>query len=185
VYQLLQADAKSDTGKRLNLLSKGVGLHRKAFKLGTWLDEVQKLVELLNSGESGMKHNLELLLRPLMFFFVIYDNLVYFADLKVIDGNKDELKMKSYKLRLAAAMIQVATSVLDFQKQALKVAKATPEEKTKAMDKQGQNALNVAKNCLDVVTYANSAKFLELSDGTAGLVGAASSGISMYTIWCK
>jgi len=185
VYQMLQADPKSDTGKRLNLLTKGIGLHRKAFKLGQWLDEVQKLVELLNNGKSGPKQNLDILLRPVMFMFLIFDNLVYFASLKVSDGNKDELKQKAYKFRLTAALIQFAGSCLDLQKQAKVVAKATPDTKRKALDKQGQVAIGFVKNLCDVFTYANSAKFIELTDGSAGLIGATSSACAMYTIWCK
>jgi hypothetical protein len=185
VYQMQQADPKSDTAKRLGLLTKGIGLHRKAFKLGQWLDEAQKLVDLLNNGKSGLKQNLDILLRPVMFVFLIFDNLVYFASLKVSDGDKDALKMKAYKCRLTAALIQVAASFLDFQKQSKVVAKAAPEEKSKAMDKHGQVTVTLVKNCFDVVTYSASAKFIELTDGQAGMVGATSSALAMYTIWCK
>jgi hypothetical protein len=35
-YKLLTAEPKSELGQRVSLLSKGIGLHRKAFRLGNW-----------------------------------------------------------------------------------------------------------------------------------------------------
>mmetsp|Transcript_6239 Transcript_6239/g.11092 ORF Transcript_6239/g.11092 Transcript_6239/m.11092 type:complete len:229 (-) Transcript_6239:93-779(-) len=185
VYRLKTADEKSDAAKRLNLLAKGLSLHRKAFKLGTFMDEIDKLQDLLKSGKSGVKESLSILLRSIMTLFIITDNMVYFASLKVADWDKDALKSKAYKLRLSAAVLQTCIGYLDIEKQAKTIKAASGEERETAKEKQGQLAVTMLKNVLDIVTYANSAKYIEVNDGNIGLVGAASAGAALYTIWCK
>lgn len=186
VYRLEQTDPKSDLAKRAKLLSSGMGLHRKAFKLGAWLDEIQKFKELQNNGKSDLKQTLNLMLKPIMGLFLFVDNMVYFTSLKVADWNKDELKMKAYKLRLTCAFLQTAINYLDMDANNKKVEAAkSAEDKEKAMEKQGELAVGMAKNVLDVMTYLNSAKFIEVSDGTIGLVGAASSLCALWGIWVK
>merc|ERR1719329_891714 len=139
VYRLQQTDPKSDLAKRAKLLSSGMGLHRKAFKLGAWLDEIQKFKELQNNGKTDLKQTLNLILKPVMGLFLFVDNMVYFTSLKVTDWNKDELKMKAYKLRLTAALLQTVIGYLDLEANNKKVEAAkTSEDKEKAMEKQGQ-----------------------------------------------
>lgn len=57
VYRLEQTDPKSDLAKRAKLLSSGMGLHRKAFKLGAWLDEIQKFQELQKKWQDRHEAN--------------------------------------------------------------------------------------------------------------------------------
>lgn len=190
--QLKQMDGKSDLANRIELLSKAIGLHRKAFKIGSFLEEYQKFLEILRDTKDDPKRLLNLVLRACMAIFTVLDNLVWFVSLKVIDLDKDALKMKAYKFRLAAAAISTVTSVMDFQKQAKVVASAKDDtERVKAEEKQGANVVGLAKNVFDVVTYGNSAELVKAvrgssyDDNVIGLVGAASSAAAMYSIWTK
>mmetsp|Transcript_13294 Transcript_13294/g.33901 ORF Transcript_13294/g.33901 Transcript_13294/m.33901 type:complete len:228 (+) Transcript_13294:121-804(+) len=185
VYRLQASDPKSELAKRLNLLSKGISLHRKAFKFGAWVDEIQKFNELLESGKSDLKQTLSLILRPVMAMFVLLDNMIYLASLKVVLWDKDALKPKAYKVRLFAALLNTATGYLDIEKQVKLVKAASPEERSKAEEKQGQLLVGMVKNVADVVTYMNSAKYIEVNDGAIGLIGSASAAAALYTIWCK
>jgi hypothetical protein len=185
VFRLVQADPKSDLGKRLNELSKGIGLHRKAFKLGAFVDEIQKFQETLESGKTDAKATLTLLMRPALALFTLLDNMVWLASLKFTQWDKDSLKMSSYRARLVAAYAALAINVLDYQKGAKAVAAAKPEEKQKAEEAQGQLVVSLVKNGADVVTYMNSCNLLALTDGNAGLVGALSSAAAMYNLWVK
>lgn len=186
VYRLEQTDPKSDLAKRAKLLSSGMGLHRKAFKLGAWLDEIQKFQELQKNGKTDMKQTLNLILKPVMGLFIFVDNMVYFTSLKVTDWNKDELKMKAYKLRLTAALLQTAIGYLDLDANSKKIEGAkSAEDKEKAMEKQGQLVVGLGKCVLDVTTYLNSAKYIQVNDGTIGLIGAGSSLCALWSIWLK
>ncbi|GBG27719.1 Peroxisomal membrane protein 11C [Hondaea fermentalgiana] len=192
VVKLREGDAKSDLAKRVELLSKGIGLHRKAFKVGSWLEEYQKFVELVKNGKDDPKRTMSIILRACMTVFLMLDNAVWLTTLKVADFDKDALKKKAYKFRLTAALLNTAIGVLDFQKQALVVEAAKEDaERVKAEEKQGANVVGLVKNVFDVVTYANSAEVFKAVRGSSygddviGLVGAVSSLAALYGIWIK
>lgn len=197
IFRLREADAKSEVAARLELLSKGIGLHRKAFKLGAFLDEYHKFTEALKSGKQDLKRSLTLVLRACMFCFVILDNLIYFISLKVLKLDKDPLKLKAYRFRLVGALLNTAISVIDMQAQgrAVETLRAKDKEGSadldKATAKQGQNFVGLAKNACDVVTYLNSAEVLKavlgagLRDDTNGAIGAVSALAALYGIWMK
>lgn len=133
-----------------------------------------------------MKQTLNLILKPVMGLFIFVDNMVYFTSLKVTDWNKDELKMKAYKLRLTAALLQTAIGYLDLDANSKKIEGAkSAEDKEKAMEKQGQLVVGLGKCVLDVTTYLNSAKYIQVNDGTIGLIGAGSSLCALWSIWLK
>jgi len=193
VYHIKESDPKSDLGKRIELLSKGLSLHRKAFKVGGSLEELQKLLELLEETKKDLKRSLNLMLRASMVVFLALDNTVWLTSLKTIDLDKDGIKKKAYRFRLFAALLNTAIGMLDLQKQAGVVTQSKPgtEERVKAEEKQGANVIAMVKNVADVITYSNSAEIIsmirgsKLDDGTAGLIGTISSVAAIYSIWIK
>jgi len=191
VYRMLQDDPKNQVGLKLQLLAKGVSLHRKAFKLGAWLDEYEKFMDALKKKQC-LKQQLQLALRFCLGVFVWLDNLVYFVSLKVVTSlNKDALKLKAYRFRLVGAILNTILGAMDMQEQQKVVEKAGPEDKLKAEEKQGQNIVGMVKNVADVITYCNSAEVFKaifgsgFNDGVIGAVGATSSAAALYGIWAK
>merc|ERR1712232_1456073 len=139
MYQLLQQDPKSELGARLKLLYKGLGTHRKAFKLGKSLDEYNKFMKILEAGKFDLKAQLGMVLRVFMGVFVFLDNLVWATSLKIIKLDKDPLKKKAYQLRLVAAALNLTIASMDFMKQSKVVAKLDKDsaDRVKAEEKQG------------------------------------------------
>ena len=183
---------KSESGAKLQALQKALGLHRKAFKLGMFLDEAQKFIEALTAPKlEDLDRLLTLVQRLAMTLFVIYDNILYLTEIKVTSAfDKASVKMKSYQFRFIAAVCSLIQVVLAVSKQqdvvdglaagGAKTPEAT-EKLTKAREKQGLNVWKLTKNGMDFLTYANSAEVLKafvgksFDDGTAGVVGAISS----------
>jgi len=193
-----QTGDKTDTGKKLKAFASAVGLHRKAFKLGKFLDEAQKFLEAVNADKmEQLERLLSLVQRAAMFVFVILDNLLWFTEVKVLDAfDKATLKKQSYQYRLVAAVCSMAQVFLAVSKQQdqiekLASANAAPADLEKAREKQGLNVWKSVKNVADVVTYGNSADVVEvllgkaLDDTSAGLVGTLSSFCGMFEIWSK
>ena len=191
-----QTGDKTDTGKKLKAFASAVGLHRKAFKLGKFLDEAQKFIEAVgNDKMEAFERLLTLVQRAAMTIFVILDNLLWFTEIKVVDAfEKATLKKQSYQYRLIAAvasMIQVFLALSKQQDQIEKLADAKSADLEKAREKQGLNVWKAVKNVSDVLTYGNSADVVEallgkgLDDTTAGLVGTLSSFCGMFEIWMK
>ena len=188
---------KTETGAQLQGLQKGLGLHRKAFKLGMFLDEGLKFLEALNNPKlSDTERFLTLLTRISMFIFQIYDNLLWSLEVKFVKNfDKANIKMRSYQFRLIAAVasfIQVLLAVSKQQDAVEKLAqddKGKPEDLTKAREKQGQNVWKVLKNACDCVTYGQSAEVLQtfigktLDDGVIGILGAVSAYAGLVEIW--
>ena len=127
------------------------------------------------------------------------DNLLYLTEIKFTTAfDKTSVKMKSYQLRLIAAVSAFVQVVLAVSKQqdavdslALSAGKsAEADEKfKKAREKQGSNVWKTIKNGADVITYLNSAELVKqlfgrsLDDGTVGVVGALSSYAGIVEIW--
>lgn len=188
---------KSDAGAKLQGLQKGLGLHRKAFKLGMFLDEGLKFIEALNNAKlDDTERFLTLLTRASMVIFQIYDNLLWALEVKFVkDLDKANIKMRSYQFRLIAAvatMVQVLLSVSKQQDVVEKLAqdeKSKPEDLTKAREKQGQNVWKTLKSVCDCVTYGQSAEVLQsligktLDDGVIGTLGAVSAFAGLVEIW--
>ena len=188
---------KTETGAQLQALQKGLGLHRKAFKLGMFLDEGLKFLEALNNAKlDDIERFLTLLTRISMFFFQIHDNILWALEVKFLKNfDKASIKMRSYQFRLIAAiasLIQVFLSVSKQQDAVEKLAqdeKTKPEDLQKAREKQGQNVWKLIKNSCDCVTYGQSADVLKtiigktLDDGVIGILGALSAYAGLVEIW--
>jgi peroxin-11B len=189
---------KTESGKKLQLLQKALGLHRKAFKLGMFLDEAQKFIEsLTDSKMTELDRFLTLVQRLAMTFFVIYDNLLYLTEIKFTDAfDKATIKMKSYQFRLVAAIASTISIFLSLSKQqdavdvlASSSSTVDQDKLTKAREKQGLNVWKTIKNVCDVLTYANSAELIAkyygkgMDDGTVGVIGAISSYAGLVEIW--
>ena len=77
------------------------------------------------------------------------------------------------------------------KKQQKVIQKASPEEKQKAKEKQGEQVVGMVKNVMDVITYMNSAKYIEaimgkkLNDDVIGVVGSVSAAAALYGLWIK
>lgn len=195
-WQLQQSDPKSDTAKRLVFLYKGLSLHRKAFRIGKFFDEFQKLMTAFKEGAvDEIKTQLTLVLRSCMAVFLFLDNVIWMASLKVLDVDKAGIKKTATKFRLTAAVINVILVVLDMQKTTSKVIKAQKagdtDATTAAKVKQGTNVIAMAKNTADVITYSNSADVFEtvlgsaLNDGVVGIIGSVSAVAGGLAIWKK
>lgn len=185
-FQLMNSDPKSDIGGRLKLFHKAIGLHRKVWKIGTFIDEYLKFKEALNSKVDDTKKYLTLGLRACMMFYLVYDNLVWFVAVKAIEGNKDLLKLRSYYFRFIAALCNLALVAMSFQETTQKLE--TVKTDVKLEEKQGANVLGLVKNGCDILTFGNNTKwfpFLELDDGQMGLFGAISSMAGGVPIWFK
>ena len=188
---------KTETGAQLQGLQKGLGLHRKAFKLGMFLDEGLKFMEALNNPKmDDTERFLTLLTRLSMVVFQIYDNLLWALEVKFVKNfDKANIKMRSYQFRLIAAvasMIQVLLNLSKQQDAVEKLAqddKGKPEDLTKAREKQGQNVWKALKCVCDCVTYGQSAEVLQtfigktLDDGVIGILGAVSAYAGLVEIW--
>lgn len=188
---------KSETGSQLQGLQKGLGLHRKAFKLGMFLDEGLKFMEAVSNPKlDDTERFLTLLTRLSMCIFQIYDNLLWALEVKFVKNfDKANIKMRSYQFRLIAAvasLVQVLMAVSKQQDAVEKLAqddKGKPEDLQKAREKQGQNVWKTLKNSCDVVTYGQSADVLKtfigknLDDGTIGVLGAVSAFAGLVEIW--
>lgn len=188
---------KSETGSQLQGLQKGLGLHRKAFKLGMFIDEALKFKEALNDPKlDDTTRFLTLLTRISMCIFQIYDNLLWALEVKFVKNfDKASIKMRSYQFRLIAAIASLIQVVLALSKQQDSVEKLAQDEKTKpedlqkAREKQGQNVWKTLKNACDVITYGQSAEVLKvfigktLDDGTIGVLGAVSAFAGLVEIW--
>lgn len=194
VYQLGE---KSELGAKLQGMQKGLGLHRKAFKLGMFLDEYLKFVEVLaNTKLDDLERFLSLSIRVCMMAFQLLDNLLWCLEVKFVkDFDKASIKMRSYQFRLTAAVLNLIQVLLALAKQQDSVEKlaedanAKPEDLQKAREKQGQNVWKTLKNGCDCITYGQSADVLKsilgrnLDDGTIGLVGAFSAFAGLVEIW--
>jgi hypothetical protein len=189
-----QLGEKTDAGKKLKVFQSAVGLHRKAFKLGKFLDEAQKFIEALNNPKlADLERLLTLVQRAAMTIFVILDNLLWATEIKLVDAfDKATLKMKSYQFRLVAAVVSMAQVFLAMSKQQdsiEKLADSSSSDLEKAREKQGLNVWKAVKNVADVVTYSNSADMVEvllgkaLDDTSAGAVGTLSSFCGIMEIW--
>lgn len=188
---------KSDTGKQLQALQKGLGLHRKAFKLGMFLDESLKFLEAVNNSKlDDTERFLTLITRASMVVFQIYDNLLWALEVKVLTSlEKASIKMRSYQFRLVAAVTSMIQVLLAISKQQVTVEKladkadAKPEDLQKAREKQGTNIWKALKGACDLVTYGQSAEVLEkltgkkLDDGVIGVLGSISAIAGLVEIW--
>jgi hypothetical protein len=188
---------KTETGAQLQGLQKGLGLHRKAFKLGMFLDEGLKFLEALNNPKlDDTERFLTLLIRVSMCIFQVYDNLLWALEVKFVKNfDKANIKMRSYQFRLIAALAQMVQVLLNISKQQDAVEKLAqddkgkPEDLVKAREKQGQNVWKAIKNGCDCVTYGQSADVLQsligktLDDGVIGVLGAVSAFAGLVEIW--
>lgn len=188
VFRMLQHTGHDkDLLMRLQTLSTAIALHRKAFKLGGWIEEVNKLFQAAKGKISGFRDVLNLILRPTMMMFLMVDNIVYFATLKVLNIDKDSTKAKAYKLRLTSAVLQALIGFMDISEQSNKIdnAKRSGKHAETLREKQGQLLISTTKAMLDVITYMNSAKYISVNDGHIGLIGSMSSVAALYQLWCK
>lgn len=183
-FHMLKADPTSEQGKKLQLFYKAVGLHRKAFKIGMFMDEYLKLKEalLLKDGPSKI---LKVLLRLCMTLFLVFDNMIWFLSIKVINGDKDTVKKRSYYLRFFAAVFNTCLVLQSYQETNVKLGKSQDQ---KTLDKQGSNVVAMIKNTCDLLTYGSNTKlisFLALDDGQMGLFGAISAIAGGFPVWLK
>merc|ERR1712062_678334 len=118
-----------------------------------------------------------------MGLFYLHDNLIWLVSLKVLTGNKDNLKLRAAYCRVSAAIISTILCVMDVSETQEKIVKAKAvggKDLVKAEEKQGKNTVAMAKNVCDVLAYSNSAKFIQMlkgsdyDDGTIGLIGSIS-----------
>lgn len=190
---------KSETGAKIQGVQKGLGLHRKAFKLGNFLDEALKFKEALASPKmDDTERFLTLVTRAAMVFFQIYDNILWALEVKAFDKNsfdKATVKMRAYQFRFIAAICQLIQILINVSKQQDVVEKlannAGTEEKdlTKAREKQGLNAWKSLKGVCDFITYGQSTEMLQvitgkvLDDYAIGTIGAISSLAGIMEIW--
>jgi len=190
-HSLLETDPKNDLGNRIKLLSSGIGLHRKAFKVGDFLTQYHKFLDVLENAKDDTKKTLNLLLNAVMGVFSVFDNLVWLTTLKVLKLDKDSLKMKAYRFRLLACVLQSIIGVMDIQA-AEKKAQKEPigsDARVKAEEAYGAKSVGMVKNVLDFVTYSNSSELflnafgVKLQDNVIGIVGAMSSASALYSIW--
>eukprot|EP00924_Labyrinthula_sp_SR-Ha-C_P006513 maker-scaffold_38-snap-gene-0.41-mRNA-1 protein AED:0.00 eAED:0.00 QI:143/1/1/1/1/1/2/90/224 len=173
--------------KQLQSFYKAIGLHRKAFKLGTFMDEYIKFKEALSQKDS-LKKNLTLLLRAFMAVFVVHDNLVWFLSVKAIQGDKDGIKKKSYYFRFIAAVLNFTLVAMNFQETEVKLQNSSQADLPKLKEKQGSNVIGLVKNGCDLLTYGTNTKwfpFLALNDGQMGIFGAISAIAGGFPIWLK
>ena len=187
VYRIQLYDLDNPFASNMKLLSAALGLHRKAFKLGGWIEEINKFGELQRKGIMGFEQSMELILRSCMAAFLILDNMVYFATLGVLKIDKEKLKMNAYRIRLVCALLQTTLGALSIRKQDNEVSLAIRQNKDvqKQKEKQGQLLIGTTKFSLDIFTYMNSAKYITLDDAHSGIIGSLSSLAAIYQLWCK
>ena len=122
-----------------------------------------------------------------MMLFILHDNLVWAATIKIMDLNKDEAKKSAYKFRFLGAACSFALVVLGFIETKQKLDKL-PEDQ-KLQEKQGLNVVGLVKNGADLLTYGSNTKWfssvLDLDDGKMGLFGAVSALAGGYPEWLK
>lgn len=191
---------KSESGAKIQGVQKGLGLHRKAFKLGNFLDEALKFKEALASSKMDpVERLLTLITRAAMVFFQMYDNILWGLEVKFFDKaqfDKNTVKMRAYQFRFVAAICQLVQIVLTVSKQQDVVEKiaadggsADAKELQKAREKQGLNAWKLLKGVCDLITYGQSTEWLQyvtgktLDDYAIGSIGALSSYAGVMEIW--
>lgn len=109
---------KTEYGKKLQAFQKAVGLHRKAFKLGVFLDEGLKFLEALSDPKlADLDRYLQVIQRACMVIFTIYDNILWALEVKFVEGfDKANIKMRSYQFRLIAAVSSMIQAYLALSK---------------------------------------------------------------------
>lgn len=185
-FKMLTTDSKSVKGLQLTTFYKAVSLHRKAFRLGMFIDEFLKLKMALADKNEGRKKNLTITLRSLMMFFLVHDNWVWFLSIKVINGSKDSVKKRATYLRFIAAVVNFTLTLLNFQEVTEKLIIQPGDKKTE--ENQGAHVLGLVKNGCDLMTYGTSTKlfpFLKLDDGQMGIFGSISAIAGGLPIWFK
>lgn len=183
-------DKKDPTSKKLTEFYKAVGLHRKAFKLGVFLEEFEKFTEALNDTKlSQTEKNITLILRASMVVFAVLDNLLWFISVKVVESfDKEFLKLRSNQFRLVAAIANTMLNLFSIASNQKKIEKSLSASSDKAetdklREKQTLNVLKFTKNSCDILTYSTSANLINLDDGYIGFLGAASAVFSLIDIW--
>lgn len=93
------------------------GLHRKAFKLGVFLDEGLKFLEALSDEKmKDLERFLTLVQRLSMVMFAIYDNIIWLLEVKATEAfDKNNAKMKSYQFRFVAAVCAIIQSMMSLR----------------------------------------------------------------------
>lgn len=184
-------DKKDPTSKKLTEFYKAVGLHRKAFKLGVFLEEYEKFMEALNDTKlSAIERNITLILRASMVIFAVLDNLLWFISVKVVESfDKEFVKLRSNQFRLVAAIANTILNAFSIASNQRKIEKALASSSTdkaesdKLREKQTLNVLKFTKNASDILTYSTSANLINLDDGYVGFLGALSAVLSLIDIW--
>mmetsp|Transcript_16142 Transcript_16142/g.20013 ORF Transcript_16142/g.20013 Transcript_16142/m.20013 type:complete len:237 (+) Transcript_16142:270-980(+) len=193
MHQLYQLNPKSELGDRLQKLYKGVSLHRKAFRLGMFMDEYKKFETTLAEAKDDLKKTLDLVKSAAMGLFYLHDNLIWLVSLKVLTGDKDRLKLRQAYFRWTAAVVTTIMCVMDISATQEKIIATEPgtKDRVKAEENQGKNTIAMAKNIADMLVYGNSAKFVAVikgsgyDDGTLGLMGSISALAGGYATWLK
>jgi hypothetical protein len=175
VYTFLNGgDSTKDSKKKFTELYKAIGLHRKAFKLGSSFDEYEKFMEALSDpklAENPQEQNLTLTLRAAMVIFGILDNLTWFASIKVLEEvDKEMIKLRANQFRLVAALANLSLNLVSIGSTQKKIEKSLKNtvisggsasqdpsknnnktELDKIREKQTLNVLKFAKNAMDVL----------------------------------
>ena len=197
MWHFQQGDPKSDVANRLKLLYKGASLHRKAFRVGKWVDEYTKLTVLLKkSAVQSLSLALTATVRVCMALFYFFDNVVWLSTLKVLKMDTGKFKKNAARYRFSAAAINIILETMKFQKLQRKMrvleSKAAPADEIEDVEESLHlTTVNLVKHCCDVTTFGNSLEIWKpflgknLTDGPMGVFGTTSAIAAGYLIWKK
>ena len=182
-YYLLQADANSKMGKKLQTTYKSISTQRKAFRLGRSLDELQQYrrwTRKLQRGTIDGEHLCRLLQHFCLGTFLFADNVIWAVSLKLVRVSDEKLfKKRASLFRVAAIFAQAILLAHEWRAVALTLrnaeqrrkdgvdAKASPQgdscvsllsaaETENLRLKQSDRQVKVLKLACDLLTYGQA-----------------------------
>ena len=188
--KFLAAVTAGEASGQFTLLSKGMGTHRRAWRLGKFVDEYYKFtLAFSKQAMDPATRGVTLMARLAMGLYLVHDNVIWFCDVKMLKTvDRKAWKLRADRFRWLACVLNlvlVAWKLLAGKRRVAKLEKDDERDGQLVKVRQSNaNALvDLARHSCDFVTYANSSKFIDQSDAVVGLLGAGSAVFAGFGVW--